>query len=270
MTTPDSATRLLDGKNAIIYGASGFIGRGVARAFARAGATLFLVGRTESSLQAVADEIAANGGRAYVGVVDALEERAVEQHARSVVEKVGGIDVSFNLTTRGDVQGTPLLDMDVEDFLRPIATGMRSNFITARAAAQHMVARGSGVILMLNSGSGGPQVATPPDVWPMGGTGPADAAMDTFIRYLAAEVGPRGIRVVGLWTAGVADPTRRGPGDEPDPLETMKDEIISPRAMLRRRATVPEVADAAAFLASDRASAITACIVSVSSGLSVH
>jgi NAD(P)-dependent dehydrogenase (short-subunit alcohol dehydrogenase family) len=263
----ENQQRLLEGKTAIIYGGGGFIGSGVARTFAREGATVYLAGRTKAKLQAVADGVVSSGGRAHVAVVDALDEKAVEVHARSVVEQAGAIDVSFNLTTRGDVQGTRLLDMAVDDFLAPIATGARSNFITARAAARHMVERGSGVILLLNSGSGGPQVATPPEAWPMGGTGPADALQDSFVRYLAAEVGPRGVRVLGIWTAAVAD---RSQPTADDQIEAVKDKLVGGNAMLRRRPSLQEVAETAAFLASDRASGITAAIVSVSSGLSPH
>jgi NAD(P)-dependent dehydrogenase (short-subunit alcohol dehydrogenase family) len=257
---------LLEGKNAIIYGAGGQIGRGVARTFAREGATVFLVGRTEATLKRVADEIAASGGQARMAVVDTLDERAVEQHTRSVVEQVGGIDVSFDLTSRGDVQGTRLLDMDVEDFLRPTLTGLRSNFITARTAARHMVQRGSGVILMLTSGSG--PAWTPPEVWPMGGTGPADAATESFMRYLASEVGPRGVRVVCIWTAGVTEGAVDPNADqERHRIETVKDMLVE-MSMLHKRPTVQEVADTAAFLASNRGSGITASIVNVSSGIS--
>jgi NAD(P)-dependent dehydrogenase (short-subunit alcohol dehydrogenase family) len=257
---------LLEGKNAIIYGGGGFLGSGVARTFAREGATVHLVGRTESPLKAMADEIVADGGQAYVAVADALDEGAVEDHARSVVRDAGGIDISFNLTTRGDVQGTRLIELDVDDFLRPIETGARSNFITARTAARHMVERGSGVILAVTSGSGG--AATPPEVWPMGGTGPADAATESFMRYLGAEVGPRGVRVAVLWTAGAKDTTR--PADGTDPSEEAKDQIIASASMLRRRPTVQEFADTAAFVASDRGSGITASIVNVNSGLTTH
>jgi NAD(P)-dependent dehydrogenase (short-subunit alcohol dehydrogenase family) len=252
-------TPLLAGKNAIIYGGGGHLGRGVARTFAREGATVFLAGRTEATLRTVAEEVAMDGGRAHVAVVDALDEHAVEEHTRSVVAQAGGIDVSFNLTSRGDVQGTRLLDMDVDDFLRPIITGGRSNFITARAAARHMVQRGSGVILMVTSGSG--EAWTPPEVWPMGGTGPADAATESFMRYLAAEVGPRGVRAVCLWTAGVVL--------EHDPLAAAKDMLVG-LSMLRKRPTIQEFADMAAFLASDRASGTTASIVNVNSGISAH
>jgi NAD(P)-dependent dehydrogenase (short-subunit alcohol dehydrogenase family) len=247
-------TKLLEGKIAIIYGAGGRLGSGVAQTFAREGATAFLVGRTPASLQTVADAIEADGGRARVAPVDATDEEAVEQHIRSVVEQTGRLDVSFNLTSRGDVQGTRLLDMQVEDFLAPTMTGLRSNFITARAAARYMVRQGSGTILMLNSGSG--PAWTPPEVWPMGGTGPADAATESFMRYLASEVGPRGVRVNCLWTAGLVVAN--------DPLDGAKDMLVS-MSMLRKRPTIQEVADTATFLASDRGSGITASIVNVSS-----
>jgi NAD(P)-dependent dehydrogenase (short-subunit alcohol dehydrogenase family) len=217
---------------------------------------VFLVGRTESTLQALADQIAAQGGRACVAALDTLDEQAVQQHANQIVDKAGRIDIAFNLTTRNDVQGTRLLDMDVEDFLRPTLIGLRSNYITARAVARHMVQRGSGVILMLTSGSG--PAWTPPEVWPMGGTGPADAATESFMRYLASEVGPRGVRVNCLWTAGVKL--------EDDPLDAAKD-MLKNMSMLRKRPTLQEVADTAAFLASDRGSGITASIVNVTSGV---
>ena len=249
-------TGLLEGKNAVIYGGSGHIGSAVARTFAREGATVFLVGRTESTLQALADQIAAQGGRACVAALDTLDEQAVQQHANQIVDKAGRIDIAFNLTTRNDVQGTRLLDMDVEDFLRPTLIGLRSNYITARAVARHMVQRGSGVILMLTSGSG--PAWTPPEVWPMGGTGPADAATESFMRYLASEVGPRGVRVNCLWTAGVKL--------EDDPLDAAKD-MLKNMSMLRKRPTLQEVADTAAFLASDRGSGITASIINVTSGV---
>ena len=133
-----------------------------------------------------------------MAVVDVLDEQAVDDHARAVAAQAGSIDVSFNLISCGDVQGIPLVEMTTADFTRPITTGIMAHFISARAAARHVIEQGSGVILALDSGSaaGSPM---------MGGTGPADAATDTFIRNLAAEVGPHGVRVLGLWTAGVLD-----------------------------------------------------------------
>lgn len=93
-----------------------------------------------------------------------------------------------------------LLDgMTPDDLLRAVVNGLKSNFLTARAAGRRMIDQGSGVILHLNSASG---AAAMPG---MGSTGPADAATESFMRYLAAELGPHGVRVCGIWTAGVTE-----------------------------------------------------------------
>src|SRR5262245_25790123 len=146
-------THTLENRTAIVYGAGGSLGGGVARAFAAAGARVFLAGRRAEPLEAVAADIAAAGGAAEVDVVDALDEAAVEAHAASVVDRAGRLDVSFNLITRGDVQGVALLDIAPGDLLRPVTTGLMANFLTARAAARRMAEQGSGVILHLTSAS---------------------------------------------------------------------------------------------------------------------
>ena len=140
---------LLNNKNAVIYGAAGHIGSAVARAFARDGARVFLAGRTLAKLQRVAEEISASGGVAEAAQVDALDAQSIEQHLDEMVRKVGGIDVSFNAVwIRGDLQGTRLIDMPVDDFTLPILTGAKTHFLTATAAARHMVRKRSGVILI--------------------------------------------------------------------------------------------------------------------------
>jgi NAD(P)-dependent dehydrogenase (short-subunit alcohol dehydrogenase family) len=256
---------LLENRNAVIYGAGGSIGGAAAREFAREGARVFLAGRTREKLERVARDIGADGGSAEVAVVDALDERAVDEHARDVVSQAGSIDVSFNLITRGDVQGIPLVDMATDDLLRAVVNGLRTNFMTARAAARHMVEKGSGVILALDSGSanGSPM---------MGSTGPADAATDTFIRNLAAEIGPRGVRVVGIWTAGL--PETLSPESLAAVDSKFRDEAafeglienLDQMRMTRRSPGLAEVAATAAFLASDKAGAITGTFVNVTSG----
>ena len=87
---------LLEHKTAVIYAAGGAIGGAVARAFAREGARLFLTGRDVAKLDAVAEEIVAAGGVAEAAQVDALDEEAVEEHLETVVERAGGVDISFN------------------------------------------------------------------------------------------------------------------------------------------------------------------------------
>src|SRR5215217_519801 len=146
---------LLEDKNAVIYGGGGKVGSVVARAFAREGARLFLAGRTIESLEEVADDIRSSGGVA--------ETAQVDEHADAVAEKAGGIDISFNLISYEDVQGTPLAEMPLEDFERPVVNAVRTQFLTSRAAARHMISQGSGVILTFG-GAGGrdPLSATTP------------------------------------------------------------------------------------------------------------
>jgi NAD(P)-dependent dehydrogenase (short-subunit alcohol dehydrogenase family) len=256
--------QLLEGKTAIIYGGGGGIGGGVARTFAREGASVFLVGRTRSKLDAVARDIKSAGGSAEVAELDALDERAVDSHVKNVVSKTGSVDISFNLITRGDAQGTPLVEMETDDLLRAVVNGLRSNFITARAAARRMVEQRSGVILHLNSASG--DGAAPG----MGSTGPADAATESFMRYLAAELGPHGVRVCGIWTAGVADTLTQeklGAVNENVPDVERVKEMLAGMTALRRNVTLANVAEAAAFLASDRAAGITGTMTNVTAGL---
>jgi NAD(P)-dependent dehydrogenase (short-subunit alcohol dehydrogenase family) len=230
-------------------------------------ARVFLAGRTRGSLETVANNIKADGGSAEVAVLDALDEKAVDEHAQAVASQAGGIDVSFNLITRGDVQTIPLVEMTTEDFTRPVINGITANFITARAAARHMIEQGSGVILTLDSGSanGSPM---------MGGTGPADGATDAFIRNLAAEIGPQGVRVLGIWTAGLPETMtleKLAPyvgGQEMDEAAFQGlIENLDQMRMTRRSPRLAELAATAAFLASDKAGAITGTFVNVTSGM---
>jgi NAD(P)-dependent dehydrogenase (short-subunit alcohol dehydrogenase family) len=254
-------TQLLTSKTAIIYGAGGSLGSAVARSFAAEGATVHLVGRTREPLERLAAEI---GDAAHVAVLDALDERAVDEHADAVAA-AGGIDVSFNLITLGDAQGTPIADMTKDAFVQAIATGSTALFLTARAAARHMRPQGSGVILHLSSGSA--RGAHPG----MGNTGPKDAAMDVLARYLAAELGPHGIRVCGIHTAGVEGTVDQEDVAKVNPeavaqLEAMM-EGLTQMTMLKRRPNPQQIADTAAFLASDRAGALTSQMVNASCGL---
>lgn len=244
---------LLENKVGVIYGAGGPIGGAVARAFAREGARVFLAGRTKAKLDRVAQEIRSNGGIADTAVVDALDERAVDDYVDAMVEEAGFIDISFNLIAYGDVQ-KPLTEISVEDFTQPIMTAMRTQFLTTKAAARHMVGRGSGVILAF--GGSGPQ--TLPG---LGGFKVALDAIEGLRRQWACELGPHGIRVVTLKTGGV-------PESLPDAFEG-RDGIIASleeAALLNRTATLADVGNVAAFVASDQARTMTAADVNISCG----
>ena len=244
---------LLENRVAVIYGAGGPIGGAVAGAFAREGARVFLAGRTQAKLDKVAREIRSNGGVADSAVVDVFDERAVDEFVDGVVEQAGHVDISFNLIGLGDVQ-EPLIEISVEDFIQPITNAMRAHFLTTRAAARHMVGRGSGVILAF--GGDGPQ--TLPG---LGGFKVALDAIEGLRRQWACELGQHGIRVVTLKTGGV-------PETIPDTFAG-KDEIavgIQKATLLNRAATLADVGNVAAFVASDQARTMTATEVNISCG----
>ena len=249
---------LLEDRNAVVYGGAGSIGRAVARAFAREGARVFLAGRTQATLDEVAEEIRAAGGSAETAQVDALDRKAVDEHADAVSEQAGGIDISFNLISHGDVQGTPLAEMTPEDFERPVVTAVRTMFLTSTAAARHMIRQGSGVILVFG-GDGDPLPG-----YYLGGLQVAFSAMEALRRNLASELGPDGIRVVTLRTGGVPETLPEGfEGRE----RIVKD--IEERTMLKRAATFEDVGHVAAFAASDYARTMTATALNITCGAEV-
>jgi NAD(P)-dependent dehydrogenase (short-subunit alcohol dehydrogenase family) len=239
----------------VIYGAGGAIGGAVACAFAREGAKVHLAGRTLGSLEEVAEEIRSAGGMAETARVDAIEETAVDQHADAVAASAGGIDISFNLISVRDVQGTPLAEMPLGDFERPVMTAVRTQFLTSRAAARHMISQGSGVILFFG-GYGDPV----PEYY-IGGFQVALNAIESLRRQLASELGPHGIRAVTLQTGGV-------PETIPDSFEGREviTEGIVGQTMLGRAATLDDVGNAAAFAASDHARTMTATALNISCG----
>ncbi len=255
---------LLKDQNAVIYGAGGRIGSTVARAFAREGAKIFLAGRTQSKLAALAEEISAAGGAVETAQVDALDPQAVEAHLAAIVSKAGSIDISFNaISIRGDLQGTPLTRMPWEDFTTPVLAGVKTHFLTATAAARHMIPKKSGVILTLSSSS---SVLSGRDrrYHLTGGFSTACAAIEALSRSLAGELGPQGIRVVCLrpdaipetWSAEHRDDTS-GSGVKA---------YMENGTALGRLPTLDEVANAAVFMASDRASAMTGAIANLTCG----
>jgi 3-oxoacyl-[acyl-carrier protein] reductase len=246
---------LLEHKNAVIYGGGGAIGGAVARAFAREGARVFLAGRTPAPLEEVAEAIRSAGGAAETAQVDALDATAVDTHADAMAAEAGGIDISFNLISHGDVQGTPMVEMEVDDFTRPVFTAVTTLFLTSRAAARHMTRQGSGVILAFG-GEGDPLR----DYY-LGGFQVGLHAVEAMRRQLAAELGRRGVRVVTLRTGGVPETIPEGF----DGREAIT-EGIEKLTMLGRAATLEDVGNVAAFVASDRARTMTAATVNISAG----
>jgi 3-oxoacyl-[acyl-carrier protein] reductase len=201
--------------------------------------------------------------------VDALDEKAVDEHADAVAANAGGIDIALNAVGTLHVQGTPFAELSFEDYAHPITAYTRTHFLTAKAVARHMAKRGSGVILTLStpgsrmSGSG------------FIGYGVTCGAIEAFSRILAGELGPRGIRVVCLRPDAIPEAVATSHSREVfsgfaaragTTVEAMLAERARSGTLLKRFPTLAEVAHFAAFAASDRASAMTGAIANLTCG----
>ena len=198
----------------------------------------------------MADAIRGAGGSAETATVDVLDRAAVEAHAAAVAGAGTGIDIAFNATSNDDLQGTPLADMRYDDFLRPVTKSVTAHFNIATAAGRHMAARGTGAILVMAGG----REAIPA----LGGAHVAWAALAGLCRQLAAELGPSGVRVAWLLSPGSPEP---GAGAGARPATRTR-----PARLLGRRPAYDDVANAAAFLASDWARTMTATEVNITGG----
>ncbi len=256
---------LLEGKNAVVYGASGSIGCRVSTCFAREGARVHLCGRSASALEKVAQQLVAEGGSAYTHALDASSIDAVSEHLDRVQREHGTVDISFNLIGVQDSQGMPLVEMSLEAFERPIAVGTTAHFATATEAAKRMLLQGKGVIMALTATPA--RLALPL----VGGFGSYCAAIEGFYRTLAAEVGASGVRVCWLRSAGspetfVADVASdqlgkaAGISDDDYLME------LQNATLLQRFPRADEVAETATLIASDRAAAMTAAAINVTCG----
>lgn len=262
---------MLANRTAVIYGAGGAIGGAAARAFAAAGARVYLAGRSLDRLEKVASDI---GDAARVDEVDALDEQAVAVHADAVAGDAGGIDIALNAVAVPFVHGVPFLEVAVEDVMHPVDAFLRTNLITAQAVARHMTGRGSGTILTLSTAAS--RLVFPGTI----GYGTSGAVVEAVSERLAIELGPRGVRVVclrphaiadgpshGSFAAGVFDSRAAAAGLG---VEHWLAEFAKDTTVLGRFPTVAEIADAAVFLASDHARAITGTVVDLTYGNAVR
>ena len=246
---------LLKDKVAVIYGAGGAIGGAVARAFASE-ADVFLTGRSLAPVELVAKEIVAaeirprgRGRRPR----RAGHRRPPGPDSRSADR----LDISFDAIgiPNDTILGVPLVDLDLERFSLPITTHATSYFLTARLAARRMIPRRSGVMTVTASHSrtGIPLV---------GGYGPAQALKESLTRSLSAELAPHGIRVVGLRPQAMPETDTIREAYEPRAEASgmtweQWQQALAGRTHPRRLMTLEEMADVAAFVASDKASGMT-------------
>jgi len=256
-------------KVAVIYG-SGGVGATVAKVFAAEGAKVYLVGRNQEKVNGIADSVK-GPGTIVPAILDALDENAVELHLKRVIKESGKIDVSFNaigLPQTGH-QGTAFVELSVENFLKPISIYSQSHFITARAAANHMVRQGNGLILM-NTPS--PSRISVPF---MGGMPSAWSSVEALSRTISAECGAKGVRSVCILTSAMPDTPLI---DEVYTLHANAHGIdynqfhavMESKTHTKRLTSILDLAKAAVYLASDDGVAITGTILNLTSGIVVN
>jgi NAD(P)-dependent dehydrogenase (short-subunit alcohol dehydrogenase family) len=267
MNTASTSTSLLQNKRAVIFGAGGAVGTAVAKEFASQGATVFLSGRKFAAIEKVAQEIRQDGGVAYAAEVDALDEQAVNAYLERAVQEGESIDILLNAMgpqAKDYGNGTSTLELPLEQYLLPLSTLVPSQFITARAAARHMIRQHSGVILFVTA-------------IPVRGSASATAissafgAMESLLRCLAMDLGPTGVRVVGIRSGAMAETRtiQQSVENTARRLAISKEQVVSmfeQRSLLKRLSSVDDTARLAAFLASDGARTLTGAILNASSG----
>jgi 7-alpha-hydroxysteroid dehydrogenase len=259
---------LLRDRTGIVYGASGAVGGAVAKAFAREGARVFLAARRVDRLEAVAEDIRAAGGRAEVAPVDTGDKEAVAAHLAAIIVRAGPVKLMFNGVEWGDTQGQHVIDMELERFIRPVREGLINWFHTGTAVARHMGENGGGAIVGITANAG--RQALPHT----GGFGVACAAVEHFLRMLAVENGPMGVRV--NWVRSPGSPDAPGVREawqlRADEWGMTFDEVhalFAKDTPLRYITPLAQVANAAVMLASDYTLGMTATMANATGGAQV-
>ncbi len=214
--------------------------------------------------------IAATGGKVETAQVDVFDQQAVEKHADAVAATAGGIDIALNAVSVMHDQGTVLADLSLEEFMRPIDGFLRTLFITSKAVARHMGRERPGVILTLSEP--GAKLA----VGGILGHGVSAAGKEAFSRLLAAELAPGNVRVIGIRPHAVVDAPAAGSYTKDlftqsaaatgQSVQEFLEVGMAQGTLLKRLPTLAEIAETAAFLASDRAGAMTGTVANLSAG----
>jgi len=240
----------LKDKVAIITGGSRGIGYATADKFLAEGATVILTASSQASAEKAVERLKEKYPKATIAGIspDLASLESVREAFRSVTKKYGCVDILVN--NAGVSESTPFMEYTEETFDKVMDLNVKGVFNTTRAAAECMVARGSGVILSTSS-----MVSISGQ--PSGFAYPASKfAVNGLTVSLARELGPKGIRVNAV-----------APGiTETDMMKAVPKEVIEPmiaRIPLRRLGQPEDIANAFAFLASDEASYITGVVLSV-------
>jgi NAD(P)-dependent dehydrogenase (short-subunit alcohol dehydrogenase family) len=240
----------LDGKRALVTGAGRGLGRAIALALAAAGADLVLLSRTPREIEAVAAAIAAAGGGARAVPCDVTDREAV----RGAFAGLDRLNILVN--NAGVNRPQPFLEVDDETLDRMIALNVTAAFRVAQEAARLMAAQGGGVIVNMSSQMGHVGSERDRTVYVM-----TKHAVEGLTKAMAAELAPKGIRVVSIAPTFILTPLTQPFFDNAEFRRW-----VESRIPLGRLGTVEEVAAAVVFLSSPAASLVTGSSLLVDGG----
>lgn len=245
----------LDGKVAIVTGASRGIGRGIAEGLAREGCSLAICARGQEALETAASELEALGARVVARALDLSDPGAGTALVAAAVEAFGGVDIVVNNV--GGNRRKPFEETTDEDWAELFDLNVNSAFRTTRAAIPEMRKRGGGSVVFISSifgrEAGGPGLSI---------YNTTKSAMISAARIMALELAPEGIRVNSVAPGSIRFPGGswdRRVKEQPEAMEAFVEENLP----LGRFGSVEEVANLVTFLASPRASLLTGTCIPV-------
>ncbi|MFG2986930.1 SDR family NAD(P)-dependent oxidoreductase [Streptomyces sp. NPDC048258] len=245
---------LLEGKSTLITGASAGIGSAAARVFCREGAAVTLVARRERQLAELTAELVAAGHRAQYVVADVTDPAAMAEAVSAAVETYGALDAAFNNAGVGaEPKPMHLLDENVYDSV--MDTNVRGVWNCMRAQVKAMIGRGGAIV---NNSSTGGLVATPVSSVYIA----SKHAVIGLTKAAAAEYAAHGIRVNAIAPGS----TRSEMVDDWLGRQPAMEKVLLDSALLPRIADPHEIAEAAAWLCSDRASFVVGTTLTVDGG----
>jgi len=245
--------KVLEGRNALVTGASRGIGEAIATRFAEEGASVVVTARDKGRVNEVANHIEEAGNRALPIVADLLKGEDRQRLVESAIEEFGQIDILVNNAAVNQVE--PSLEVTEETWDRILETNLKSVFFLTQAVAKHMLPRRSGRIINICSDAGLKGFAE------HAAYGTSKAGLIHLTRILAAEWGPQGVRVNAVcpgatWTGMTAPAMEQ---------EDLRQSILA-RGVVDRISEPAEVAGLVAYLARNEAEMITGQALSIDGG----